>query len=55
MLICIITLGYQEIYLAGIDFYSTGLGNFYKDQSRFLVWKKPHPRPRARQTSDWNC
>ncbi|WP_366884211.1 hypothetical protein [Helicobacter heilmannii] len=35
MLICIITLGYQEIYLAGIDFYSTDWGIFTKTKAAF--------------------
>ncbi|WP_104749705.1 alpha-2,3-sialyltransferase [Helicobacter cynogastricus] len=37
MLISAIALGYQEIYLAGIDFYATGLGHFYPDSSRFFI------------------
>ncbi|WP_233703130.1 alpha-2,3-sialyltransferase [Helicobacter felis] len=37
MLISAIALGYQEIYLAGIDFYTTGLGHFYQDNSRFFI------------------
>ncbi|WP_104690153.1 alpha-2,3-sialyltransferase [Helicobacter felis] len=37
MLISAIALGYQEIYLAGIDFYTTGLGHFYQDNSQFFT------------------
>ncbi|WP_233707553.1 alpha-2,3-sialyltransferase, partial [Helicobacter bizzozeronii] len=37
MLISAIALGYKEIYLAGIDFYATGLGHFYQDSSRFFI------------------
>nr|CCF72442.1 glycosyltransferase GT42 [Helicobacter bizzozeronii] len=37
MLVSAIALGYKEIYLAGIDFYATGLGHFYQDTSRFFI------------------
>ncbi|WP_233706214.1 alpha-2,3-sialyltransferase, partial [Helicobacter felis] len=36
MLICAIALGYQEIYLAGLDFYADGPGHFYANQSAFF-------------------
>ncbi|WP_233704902.1 alpha-2,3-sialyltransferase [Helicobacter felis] len=36
MLISAIALGYQEIYLAGIDFYTKGPGHFYANQSAFF-------------------
>ncbi|WP_104750119.1 alpha-2,3-sialyltransferase [Helicobacter cynogastricus] len=36
MLICAIALGYKEIYLAGIDFYTDGPGHFYPNRSTFF-------------------